>query len=203
MQLHALLIFDGDKMTSDIKNILITLLVIIAVFSLIFLLDRKVTKKGSLFTKTPSKILRILATIMGLVFLLFFGIAFFVDKLVYPMFVILGGVLIGYGFNFGSWFVIENNKQLDLFPPQPEYSKDELKSDNNTHPHNKGRIGRFVKTFSMILAASIGLILVSLWAASHQDNPFSEIIVIGVIVLYLILMFGKGLLLSIMHIRRK
>jgi uncharacterized BrkB/YihY/UPF0761 family membrane protein len=198
---------ETNKMTEDSWNIVIVLLVIISVFSLIFLLDKRVTKKGALFTRNPSKLLRVLAIIVGILFLGFFVIAFFVDNTIYPMFVILGGFLIGYGLNFDSIFKKDSNVNQEIIPPLPPSTQPESATGSNNEnrsPHfEKGRVIRFVKTFSLILIASIGLVLVSIWASRHQENPFSEAIVIGVIILYLILIFGKGILLAISHLKKK
>jgi hypothetical protein len=193
-------------MTNDSLNVVIVIIVITIVFFLIFVVDKRVTKHGSLFTKKPSAWIRVITIIVGAIFIGYFGLQYYFLNSTSPLFAILGVALVGYG--LGSFFLIDelqSQKQKGLkstIPPLPEDPPVIRLDRTKAQSYPETRIIRFLKIFTPILIASSILILASFWASAHKENPLSQVVVIGVIVLYLFFLLG-GHVINIIRISRK
>jgi len=173
-------------MSNTTLTIVAVLVFIVAPFWLIYKMDKRVAKKGALFTGQSTRGMKLLAIVLGVIFAGISVIEFFASREIHIAFPVLAFALIGYGAGAGQL--------LGKLQSQSENTKLKEKSLENAESAigtlNQGEMGlipqnrftRFIKTITIILIIS-AIFLYGAWLAStHPDNPFTWAFVIGVIV---------------------
>ncbi|MEA5079180.1 MAG: hypothetical protein VB013_11480 [Anaerolineaceae bacterium] len=180
-------------MNENSFNLIIVLVVVGVIFTVIYLMDRRMITKGALFPANPKKGLQTLAIVLGVVCFLICVFMYFVYSIFYPSFVILGIALIGYG--LGSGFDSSTTQSTEhpvISPTIPVTNNEPVIESLEKKPYNSSRFILFIKTYILIILASIVIIAVSFWVSSHPKDPLSRIILIGGIILgFLLVVFSK------------
>jgi len=176
-------------MPDNTLTIIVVLVFIIAPFWLIYRMDKRVTKRGALFTGQPTGLMRLLALVFGVIFA---GISIFeayTTQEVSIVFPLIAFGLIAYGLGAGQ-LLAKFQKQGPSIKPNTtnlenvESAVGNVQNDMRLIPQN--RFTRFLMKISIILIIS-AIILCAAWLAStHSNNPLSWIFVIGVIVLIIL-----------------
>jgi drug/metabolite transporter (DMT)-like permease len=164
----------NDEM-SDSTALWIVAAVVIGVFAIIYFLDRRTKKKGSLITAKPTFGSRILAVLIGLVFTGAFAVAYFMADTVYPTFIVLGVALFAYG--FGADAILAFLRQINhenLPPPMPPT---EPVIESLDQPRKMHKMPYFF--FWLIIAVVV--VAGTFWVAAHPGSAASNVVVVIIV----------------------
>lgn len=182
-------------MNENSLNLIIVLVVVVVIFTFIYLLDRRMITKGSLFPANPKKGLQTLAIVLGVVCFLICVFMYWVYGIFYASFVILAIALLGYG--VGSGFNSSATQSTDtpnIRSIIPVTNNEPVIESLEMRPKYPSRFVLFIKTYILILLASFIIIAVAFWVSSHPKDTLSRVILIGGIILgILFIVFSKVL----------
>jgi hypothetical protein len=177
---------------TDILLIVVVMLVfIVGPFWLIHKMDKRVTKKGALFTGRPTGGMKLFAMVLGIIFAGVFVLnLFYIHDISFTafQFLVLAIALMGYGLGFGRLLNKFQNKgnEAKSIVPAPENAEPVVE---NLNQDDMGLIpkNRFLRLFT---AAAIFLLFLfiyfyAVWwlISTYPDSPFTSILVVGIFVL--------------------
>lgn len=189
-------------MNENSLNLIIVLVVVVVIFTFIYLLDRRMITKGSLFPANPKKGLQTLAIVLGVVCFLICVFMYWVYGIFYASFVILAIALLGYGVGSGFKSFTTQSTGQPVKPPSISVTNNEPVIESQAMgPKYPSRIVLFIKTYILILLASFIIIAVAFWVSSHPKDPLSRVILIGGIILGFLLV-GLSKVLNIIKLTK-
>lgn len=166
---------------------LITFLVFVAV---IYLIEHRINTQGALFPERPTRLIRILALAVGVLFSGPFvlggaSLESFID-LNRLWFAILGVALIGYGLGAGQLpgiFRRQAHDQHNRAAPSPSYPADDsVTPDGRFTKQLLNRILRFLLAFMITVAILALAVFGAVLAISHPNEQYRVAYIIGLIV---------------------
>ena len=166
-------------MTTDtLLGIALVIVFIVGPFWLIRRMDKRAAQKGPLFTGKPTRGMRVLAIVLGILFAGLFFMEIINSSAIHIWFPILALALLGYGLGAGQL--------LSRFQNQ----------EGNAHsiPDNTSKkISSIVKRWVILLGVSALAIYGAFWAMTHPNNPMALWFALGVIILLVLARIGKWL----------
>lgn len=177
-------------------EITLTIGIFLVVMGLIYFMERRVKNNGALFTGKPTRGMRVMAILLGLLFVAISLVELTSSDAVTIWFPIIAVALLGYGFGadqlLGKLQRPSRNREKSpdqfLDNPQETASIKPLGQDE-MRIFTPNRFLRFIFTLAIILAVSAVVLSGAVWAATHPDNPLAILYVIGIVVLFVIARF--------------
>ena len=155
------------------------ILFVVGPFLLIYAMDRRKKKKGPLFSGKPTRGLKILAVIIGLLFACVSLYEYFFTYEIQLIFPILAIALIGYGFGATDLLTGAQNRKEPTQASTDQPAVQPLGQDEMTLiPHS-----RFAQKIIVIIVISAIFLMGAYWAATHSDSPLAIAFVIGTLLL--------------------
>lgn len=161
---------------NDRTNLIIVIIVVIVAIALILWIDRRSRTEGGLFTRHPSKAMRIIAFLLGCVFTLFSVFQVLIWNEIHFEIAVAAAALIAYSLGAG--------RLLYILKPQPEPAS---QADPDTVVEE---LSPFARLFRLMIIALIGITAIvaaffgCLWLRDHLTTSLPLILVgmIGLIV---------------------
>ncbi len=173
-------------MTDLLQSILLVIIFIAVPFWLIHKMDKRATQKGALFTGPATREMRVLAIVLGVVFAGLFIMEIIASSTIHLLFPILALALIGYGLGAEPQLrKLQRREQNTLSPINPIVSNEsdgDFGEQNKLEKLLKNRFVRLGATITIVLVISLIPLSLAVWASNHPNNPFSWVVVIGLII---------------------
>ncbi len=173
-------------MTDLLQSILLVIIFIAVPFWLIHKMDKRATQKGALFTGPATREMRVLAIVLGVVFAGLFIMEIIASSTIHLLFPILALALIGYGLGADPQLrKLQRREQNTLSPINPIVSNEsdgDFGEQNKLEKLLKNRFVRLGATITIVLVISLIPLSLAVWASNHPNNPFSWVVVIGLII---------------------
>ena len=172
-------------------GIIILVLIVFPIW-LIYKINKRVAKKGTLFTGQSTLGMKVLAIVLGILFAGLFIMELLSSQSITLMFPVLAFALLGYGLGAGQLLnKLQNKGENSHSSVEPtinqEFAIESLDEQDETKIFSQNRLLRFIIRWGIILAGSALFLYGAFWVAAHPNNPFALVFVIGVIVLVLLL----------------
>jgi hypothetical protein len=170
------------------NEVLLTVVVLIVFVSVIYAVERRVRAQGALFTGQPTSLMRVLAVAVGLLFMGLFVSELLSSSTFHIWFPILAIALISYGLGAShllGWLQGRNQRNKDM--PEPIISpapSEEANPQSLLTLLLKNRLLRFGVTMVIVLAVSALALYGAIWAATHPNDPFALVYVVGLIAVF-------------------
>jgi hypothetical protein len=174
-------------MTNTLLTIAAVIIFIVGPFWLIYRMDKRVAKKGSLFTGQATKEMKVFAVVLGIIFAGVFVTELLYSQTIHVAFPILGFALIGYGLGAGQLLgKLQGSNENSHSPAKHSLEETAIESldENEASFFSRNRLASFGKLLVIILALSAIFIYAALWVAKNPNNPFSWIFIIGIVLFF-------------------
>jgi len=164
---------------SDSIALLITVMIVGAIFLVIYLIDRRSRNDGGLFTRLPSLTMRIFAGLLGLVFGAIFIYELTLSNTLHLIWPVVSVALLAYSLGAGTLLLKLQGGKAETNPPPAE----PITPDSG--PLLPKRLIRLLLTLIVGTAGIVAVFYGSLWILGHPEAgaPFIIVLAIGFVAL--------------------
>ena len=183
-------------MNDTLLAIAVVIVFIVGPFWLIRRMEKRAVQKGSLFTGKPTRGMRILAIVLGVLFAGIFILEILNSSAIHIWFPILALALLGYGLGAGQLLSRFQNQEenVSVYGESSEGDQFKERMIRYSTPNSlRKKIFSIVKRWAMILGVSALIMYGAFWAMIHPNDPLTLWFVLGVVVLLMFATIGHWL----------